>query len=186
MAGEDIVKDIERRMEAALQTTGQELATLRTGRASAALLDPIHVEAYGTRTALRELAKISIPDGRTIVIQPWDPSILAGIEKAILKSDIGLTPNSDGKVIRLTIPALSEERRRELAKVARKIVEEGRVSVRNVRRDGNERIKKEEKAGTIPEDQSRRLQDQVQKMTDGYIKRLDELLQNKEHEIMNF
>lgn len=182
----NIPRDAEQRMQGAYENTAHELAKLRTGRATLALLDPVQVECYGGKMSVRQLANCTLPDGRTIIIQPFDKTILGDIEKAIQKSDLGLTPSNDGKVIRLNIPSLSEERRRELVKVAKRIVEEGRVAVRNVRRDANETVKKEEKAGAITEDDSRRLQDEIQKITDGFIKKLDELLSGKEQEIMSF
>lgn len=186
MGADEILLDTEERMEAAVTNTAHELARIRTGRATLALLDPVVVEAYDMKTPIRQLANCTIPDGRTIVIQPWDKSILGAVEKAIQKSDMGLTPSNDGKVIRLNIPPLSEERRRELAKVAKKIAEEGRVAVRNIRRSANETVKQQEKSGDLPEDESRTVQDEIQKLTDTYIKKLDASLANKEDEIMNF
>jgi len=186
MKANDFLEECELEMEEAIDSTRRELSQLRTGRASPALLDGIQVEAYGTKTPLRQLANVSVPEARLIVIQPWDKSIIADIEKAIQRSDLGIQPNSDGKIIRLGIPPLNEERRRELVKVAKKIGEEGKVRIRHYRRDSNESLKKSEKDGEITEDESRHLIDEVQKRTDKYTAMIDDILKEKEHEILHF
>ncbi|MFH1406449.1 MAG: ribosome recycling factor [Candidatus Omnitrophota bacterium] len=179
-----LVHDAEDKMKKALEVTSKEFATIRTGRASPALVENIKVEYYGNPTPLRQLATISIPDPRLIVIQPWDVSSLQEVEKAILKSELGITPSNDGKLIRLSLPSLTHERREELAKLVKKIAEDGRVSVRTIRRDANEHIKKLEKDKSITEDGSFSSQEQVQKLTDKYISRIDEALKGKEKEIL--
>jgi len=180
---QEIKKSAEERMEKALGTLKRELASLRAGKASTSLLDRITVEYYGTSTPLNQLANISTPDSRTILIQPWDKSSLADIEKAIMKSDLGLTPSNDGSIIRLVIPMLTEERRLELVKVAKKLAEESKVAIRNIRRDANDSIKKLEKT-EISEDESKRYQDDVQKLTDKFIAESDKILASKEKEIL--
>ena len=186
MVSEEFLDEIELRMEEAVETCRHEMARLRTGRASAALLDGVTVEAYGTRTALRQLANVSVPEARLIVVQPYDKSIIGDIERAINKADLGLTPNNDGKLVRLSVPPLTEERRRDLAKVAKKIAEEGKIHVRAIRREANDSLKKDEKAGEIPEDESHRMQNEVQELTDKFTKQIDKALEEKEHEILNF
>jgi len=186
MISQDYLDDTELRMEEAVEACRQEMARLRTGRASAALLDGVTVEAYGTRTPLRQLANVSVPEARLIVVQPYDKSIIGDIERAINKSDLGLTPNSDGKLIRLTIPPLTEERRKDLVKVARKLAEEGRVHIRTIRREANDDLKRAEKDGDIPEDDARKMQDHIQELTDQFIEKIDKALEEKEKEIMNF
>lgn len=181
---EDVKKDVKHRMEQAVETVRQELSKLRTGKASPAILDGITVNYYGTNTPLRQVANVSAPEPRLLVVQPWDRGLLGEIEKTILKSDLGLNPTNDGIVIRIPIPALTEERRQSLVKVAKKITEDGRVAIRNVRRDANEKLKKLEKDSKISEDDLRRSQDETQKMTDEYIKKLDEILALKEKDIM--
>jgi len=180
---ETIKKNAEERMEKAVAALKRELAAIRAGRASASLLDRIQVEYYGVMTPLNQLAGITVPDARTIQVQPWDQSALADIEKAIMKSDLGLTPTNDGHVIRITVPMLTEERRAELVKLARKFGEEARVAIRNVRRDANDECKKLEKS-EISEDESRRAQDDIQKLTDRYIAEVDKLIAAKEKDIM--
>ncbi|NJK62798.1 MAG: ribosome recycling factor [Synechococcaceae cyanobacterium SM2_3_1] len=170
-------------MQKSVQATQRAFNTIRTGRASTSLLDRIQVEYYGVPTGLKSLATISTPDASTIQIQPFDPSTLAPIERAIATSDLGLNPNNDGKVIRLNIPPLTEERRKELTKSVAKLAEEGRVAIRNIRRDGIDGVRKQEKNNDISEDESNDLQDQVQKLTDRYTKKIDELLVEKEKEI---
>ncbi|WP_228021788.1 ribosome recycling factor [Vasconcelosia minhoensis] len=170
-------------MQKAVEATVRSFNTIRTGRASASLLDRITVEYYGTPTPLKSLANVSTPDASTLMIQPYDPSSLANIEKAISLSDVGLTPNNDGSVIRLNIPPLTNERRQEFVKLAAKYAEEGRVSVRNVRRDGIDFVRKQEKDGDISEDESRDLQDQIQKLTDKYTDKVDKALAEKEKDI---
>jgi ribosome recycling factor len=171
-------------MQQSLAALKKEFGTIRTGRATPALLDGLSVEYYGAPTPVTQVASVSIPESRSIVIQPWDPSIMGEIEKAILRANLGLTPTNDGKVIRISIPALTEERRRDLVKVARKYAEEGRVSLRNVRRDVNEQIKKLEKDGKISEDEQRRAQERVQKLTDDFTAQVNQSIEKKEKEIM--
>ena len=181
---EDVKKDVKHRMEQAVESVRAELAKLRTGKASPTILDGITVNYYGTNTPLRQVGNVSAPEPRLLVIQPWDRSLLGEIEKAILKSDLGLNPANDGIVIRIPIPSLTEERRQSLVKVGKKITEEGRVAVRNIRRDANEKLKKLEKDHKISEDDLHRSQDEMQKMTDDYIKKLDEILALKEKDIL--
>lgn len=176
--------DIEEAMQNAVEATKRAFNTIRTGRANASLLDKVMVDYYGSPTPLKSLANISTPDASTLMIQPFDPSSLSNIERAISMSDIGLVPNNDGKLIRLNIPPLTSERRQEFVKVASKYAEEGRVSVRNVRRDGIDLFRKQEKESEISEDESRDLQDEVQALTDKYIAQIDEALKAKEEDIM--
>ncbi|RKN86488.1 ribosome recycling factor [Paenibacillus ginsengarvi] len=180
---QSIKKSAEDRMEKAIASLKKELASLRAGRATPALLDRVQVEYYGSMTPVNQLANINTPDSRTIMIQPWDKSSLSAIEKAILKSELGLTPSNDGSSIRLSIPPLTEERRAELVKMTKKYGEESKVAIRNIRRDANEDIKKLEKS-TISEDESRRHQDDIQKATDKFIAEIDKVLVGKEKEIM--
>ncbi|MBS3948240.1 MAG: ribosome recycling factor [Dethiobacter sp.] len=181
---QEIKSMAESKMEKTVATLRRELATLRAGRATPALLDKITVEYYGSATPVSQLANISVPEPRLLVIQPWDKKTMAEIERAILKSDLGLTPNNDGSVIRLAIPQLTEERRRELVKVVKKKSEETRVAVRNIRRDVNEELKKSEKNGELTEDELRKLQESMQKLTDKYIEEIEKVLVTKEKEIM--
>ncbi|MFD0711305.1 ribosome recycling factor [Paenibacillus sp. GCM10027626] len=180
---QSIKKNAEERMEKAIGALKRDLVTLRAGRATPALLDRVEVEYYGAMTPVNQLANINTPDPRTLIIQPWDKSSLAAIEKAILKSDLGLTPSNDGTIIRLSIPALTEERRAELVKLTRKFGEEAKVAIRNIRRDANDDIKKLEKTD-ISEDESRRHQDDIQKSTDKFTAEVDKVLAAKEKEIM--
>jgi ribosome recycling factor len=180
----EVLKDVEKRMIGAVEAFQAELAKLRTGRASLALVDGITVDYYGSQTPLNQVAALSVPDPTTISIAPWEPKVLAEVEKAILRSNLGLTPNNDGKVVRLNIPALTEERRKELAKVAHEVAETARNEVRQVRRDGNDKIKKLEKDKEISEDQMHDGQDQVQKLTDTYIEKINTILKKKEEEVM--
>ncbi|MEC0248810.1 ribosome recycling factor [Paenibacillus chitinolyticus] len=180
---QSIKKNAEERMSKAIDALKRDLATLRAGRANPALLDKIQVEYYGAMTPVNQLANISTPDSRTLIIQPWDKSSMGAIEKAILKSELGLTPANDGTVIRLVIPPLTEERRSELVKLTRKYGEEAKVAIRNIRRDANEDIKKLEKNG-ISEDESRRHQDDIQKFTDKFTAEVEKVLTGKEKEIM--
>jgi len=180
----EIIADCDLRMKRTVEVLRQELTHIRTGKASAGLVEPIRVEAYGGEMPLSQMANVSTPDARTILIQPWDKSTLKDIEKAIQKSDLGLNPGNDGQQIRLTLPPLTEERRKELVKVVKKYTEDAKTAVRNVRRDANEHIKKVEKSHQISEDQSHDAQDQVQKLTDKHIKELDHLLELKEKEVM--
>jgi ribosome recycling factor len=181
-----VLKDIETRMTAALETLTREFASVRTGRASTALLETIRVDYYGTATPVTQTASVSVPDARTLVIQPWEASQLQAIEKAIMKSDLGLTPINDGKVIRLNLPPLTEERRKQLAKTVHKLAEDGRVAVRNIRREANDKLKALGKDKKASEDEERRGHDQIQKTTDKYIAKIDELLKKKEQEILAF
>ncbi|RAL26321.1 ribosome recycling factor [Thermoflavimicrobium daqui] len=180
----EIKKQAQDKMEKAIQVLKKDLASLRAGRANPALLDKVIVEYYGSEMPINQLANISTPDPRSLLIQPWDKSALAEIERAILKSELGLTPSNDGSVIRINLPALTEERRSELVKLARKTGEEAKVAIRNVRRDANDELKKLEKNGEVPEDVARRGQDEVQKLTDRFIKEIDNVVQAKEKEIM--
>ncbi len=186
MLQDEFLQEAELEMEEAVEAIRRELAQLRTGRATPALVDGISVEAYGTKTPLKQLANISVPEARLIVIQPWDKSILPEIEKAIQKSELGISPNSDGKIIRLPIPPLTEERRRDLVKIAKKIGEEGKVRIRLRRRESIESLKKAEKEGEVPEDVSKHLQEEIQDLTGKYTDKIDEIIKEKEHEIMNF
>jgi len=179
-----VLDDNKERMEKSLQSLDREFKRLRTGRASGALLDGIRVDYYGTSTPLDQLASISIPDSRTISIQPWDRGAFKDVEKAILKSDLGLNPVNDGKTLRIIIPPLTEERRKDLVKIAKKFTEEAKVSIRNIRRDANDALKKQEKAKEITEDELRKTQDDVQKLTDDYIAKTDAVFAAKEKEIM--
>ena len=179
-----VLKDAEDRMKKALSTLDKEFSRLRTGRATTSLLDGVRVDYYGTSTQLDQLASVATPDSRTLTIQPWDRKAFADIEKAILKSGLGLTPVNDGKVIRISIPPLTEDRRKDLVKVAKKYVEEAKVAMRNVRRDANELLKKKKNDKAINEDDQRKGQDDVQKLTDNYIAKTDEAFSKKEKEIM--
>lgn len=178
-----IMDDTRSKMEKSVTLLSQELAKIRTGRASPALLDGIKVEYYGSLLPLNQVATINIPEPRLIVIQPWDKQTLGSIEKAINKADIGLTPNNDGNVIRLPLPPLTAERREELVKLNQKLGEECKIAIRNIRRDANNEIKKQEKEKKISEDESFKLQESVQKMTDEFIKKVDEIIKKKEKEI---
>ncbi|MEK5058758.1 ribosome recycling factor [Paenibacillus shunpengii] len=180
---QSIKKNAEERMDKAIQALKRDLSTLRAGRATPALLDRIQVEYYGAMTPLNQLANINTPDSRTLMIQPWDKSSLADIERAIMKSDLGLTPANDGAMIRLSIPPLTEERRTELVKFTKKFGEDAKVAIRNIRRDANDDIKKLEKSD-ISEDESRRHQDDIQKATDKFVAEVDKVLAAKEKEIM--
>lgn len=184
MVDQSLMKNMEEKMQKSIDVFKKEITTIRTGRATPALLDRIQVDAYGSMMPINQLANVSVPDARSILIQPWDKTLLGGIEKAILKSDIGIHPVNDGNSIRLAIPPLTEERRKELVKIVKKKAEEGKVSLRNVRRDINEELKKLEKAGTSSEDEVRRTQEKVQKTTDKYIKDFDDIAAHKEKEIM--
>ncbi|MEN9224902.1 MAG: ribosome recycling factor [Thermostichus sp. DRC_bins_24] len=175
--------EVEELMGKAVQATQRSFNTVRTGRANSSLLDRIQVEYYGVPTPLKALANLTTPDSSTLLIQPFDPSTLAAIERAIVASDLGLNPSNDGKVVRLNIPPLTEERRKELSKQVAKLAEEGRVSIRNIRRDGIDSVRKREKNGELSEDESKGLQEDIQKLTDRYIKKVDELLAEKEKEL---
>ena len=180
----DILSSREEKMQKTLESLKREFASLRAGRATPSLLDKVMVDYYGTPTPVNQVAKVSVPEPRMIVIQPWEKTLIKELEKAILKSDLGLTPNSDGTAIRLTIPQLTKERREELKKAVNKKAEEAKVAIRNVRRDGNDAIKKLEKAKEISEDDSTGAQKEIQKTTDKYIAEVDELVSKKEKEVM--
>jgi len=177
-------KKINDRMNGAVDALKKEFSSVRTGRASLALLDGMAIDYYGTMTQIQQLANLSVPEPRQIVIQPWEQKIIPDIEKAIMKSDLGLTPMNDGKVIRINIPALTEERRKQLVKVVKKRAEEGKVAVRNIRRDANEDLKKLEKDKHLSEDDAKKEHDEIQKLTDAFIRKIDEVLEHKEKEIM--
>ncbi|MDD4657641.1 MAG: ribosome recycling factor [Eubacteriales bacterium] len=181
---DEIYSDAKTRMAKAIESLKAEFNSVRAGRANPSLLDRLTVEYYGVVTPLKQMANISAPDPRTLVIQPWDKTALAEIEKTVLKSGLGLTPNNDGTLIRLSIPQLTQERRVELVKLVRKKTEEGKVAIRNIRRDANDLIKSLQKDGEISEDDERRHQEEIQKLTDQYTKLADEQLSIKEAEIM--
>ncbi|HEV3408508.1 MAG TPA: ribosome recycling factor [Gaiellaceae bacterium] len=181
---EELIDDAKRRMDKSVDATVHEFNTVRTGRASAGLLDRIHVDYYGQRTPLKQLATINVPEPRLLTIQPFDPSTLKSIERAIQESDLGLTPSNDGRIIRLPIPQLTEERRKELVKVVRHLAEEGRVAVRNVRRDVMHDLKELVRDGEVGDDEERRAEERVQKLTNEHVTRIDELLKRKEEEIL--
>ncbi|MGP7817475.1 ribosome recycling factor [Niallia sp. 01092] len=179
-----VISQTKEKMNKAIQSYSRELASIRAGRANASLLDRISVDYYGAPTPVNQLAGISVPEARLLVIQPYDKSVLGEIEKAILKSDIGLNPSNDGSVIRLSIPMLTEERRKELVKNVKKESEEAKVAIRNIRRDGNDDLKKLEKNGEITEDALRGYNDDIQKLTDEFISKVDALTKEKEKEIL--
>jgi len=181
-----LLDEASKKMDKAIKAFGKELTRVRTGRATPALLDGIKVDYYGTQMPINQVASISTPESRQLIIQPWDVNALSGIEKAILKSGLGLTPSNDGKVIRVAIPPLSEERRKELMKLVNKMAEESRVAIRNIRRDVMERLRKMKKAKEISEDDMYRLQDELQRITDSHIEEVDEVREGKEKEIMEF
>ena len=180
----ELFKNIKERMVKSVEHNVNEVATIRTGRASINILDPIKVDYYGSPQPLKSIAQISVPEAQTIVVQPFDPNSLELIEKAIISSDIGLNPNNDGNLIRLTIPALTEERRKELVRVVHQIIEDGRISIRNIRRDGNEQLKKMNNNHELSDDNLKRALDDIQEMTDKHIDDLNNLQKNKELEIM--
>ncbi len=181
---ETVIKDLETRMQAAVDLLAREFGGVRTGRANTALLDGVRVEAYGTVQPISQMASVSVPDPRTLVIQPWDASQIGAIEKAILKSDLGLTPSTDGKVVRLVMPTLTEERRKQLAKTVGKFAEDARVAIRNIRRDANDKLKGLAKDKKASQDEERRGHDHVQKTTDRFVAKVDELARKKEQEIL--
>lgn len=181
---EPIQQQAEEKMNKAIQVLKKDLLTLRAGRANPAVLDKVVVSYYGSELPINQVANVSTPDPRSIVVEPWDKSILSDVEKAIAKADLGFTPINDGKVIRINIPPLTEERRNELIKVSKKMGEEAKVAIRNVRRGANEELKKQEKNGEIPEDLSRRGQEEIQKLTDRYIQEVDKIVAAKEQEML--
>lgn len=185
MANNFDFNDVSRRMDGALAVLRKEFAGLRTGRASASLLEPVQVEAYGSRMPINQVATVNVPEPRLITVQVWDKSQVKSVEKAIRESGLGLNPQTDGQLVRVPIPDLTEERRKELAKLASQYAENARIAVRNVRRDGNEAIKEDEKKKEISEDDRKRLEGEVQKLTDDMIKQVDEELARKEKDILS-
>ncbi len=181
---EEIKSKLRTRMDRTIESLQEEFKKIRSGRANAGLVEGLVVDYYGSKTPLKQLASISVPEPRLIVIQPWDKGTLSEIEKAFHTSDLGLNPNNDGKVIRISIPALTEERRKELVKVAKGKAEDARVAIRNIRRDGNEEVKTAEKEGHVSEDDSKKTLDKIQKITDEYIEKINKLLDAKDAEIM--
>lgn len=181
---EALIKETSARMERSIEAFKKELGKVRTGRASFSLLDGVKVDYYGTLTPLQQVGTLSVPESRLITITPWDNKMIGPIEKAIQGAGLGLNPSSDGKVVRIPIPPLTEERRKELAKVVRKMAEEARVAVRNVRREGIEKLKEKEKKKEIPEDGVKRGQERIQKETDAFIRKIDDILKAKEQEIL--
>lgn len=179
-----VISDAESRMKKSLAAMQEEFDTIRTGRASAALFEKIKVEYYGNPTPLNQVASISIPESRLVVIQPWDKGLLNEIEKAIQKSELSLNPSNDGKVIRISIPPLTEERRKEYVKIAKNMAEQARVAVRNIRRDANDELKKQQKAGDISEDDQKRGEEEIQKLTDAHVEKINATLEEKEKEIL--
>ncbi|WAA13575.1 ribosome recycling factor [Fervidibacillus halotolerans] len=179
-----VIDNAKNKMQKAIQAFSRELTTIRAGRANASLLDKITVDYYGVPTPINQLASISVPEARMLVIQPYDKSIVGEVEKAILKSDLGLNPTNDGSLLRIVIPPLTEERRKELVKIVKKESEEAKVAVRNIRRDANEELKKLEKNGEITEDDLRRFTDEVQTITNDHIGKIDQLMKEKEKEIL--
>lgn len=179
-----VLKDTRDRMQKSIQALEEELNTIRTGRASATLFERVKVEYYGNPTPLNQVATISVPEARLVVIQPWDKGIINEIEKAIQKSELSVNPSNDGKVIRINIPPLTEERRKEYVKVAKNMAEQARVALRNIRRDANDELKKAQKAGDISEDEEKRAADEVQKITDESVEKVNEAVEAKEKEIL--
>lgn len=186
MTTKEILLETEEKMKKAIEAVSREFSEVRTGRANSALVEGLHIDYYGSPTMLKQIASISVPDARLIVIQPWDATAIAEIEKTILKSNLGITPTTDGKVIRLSIPQLSKERREELKKLVKKMAEDGRISLRTIRRESNEAIKKLEDDKIIPEDERFKSQDAIQKLTDKYIAKIEEILSSKEKELIEF
>jgi len=184
VAMKKVIEDHEQKMKKALASLDHEFNGLRTGRASAAMFDKIKVEYYGNPTPLSQVANISIPEARLVVIQPWDKGVMADIEKAIQKSELSLNPSNDGKVIRINIPPLTEERRKEIVKLAKNVAEQARVSVRNIRREANESIKKTVKSDGLSEDEEKKASDDIQKLTDKYIAEINKSYEHKEKEIL--
>ncbi len=177
-------KETEEKMKKTVRALVDDFNTIRTGRASAAIFDKIRVEYYGNPTPLNQVATISVPEARLVVIQPWDKAVLGEIEKAIQKSELSLNPNNDGKVIRINIPPLTEERRKEYVKIAKNMAEQARVSIRNIRRDATDELKSLQKSGSLSEDQEKRATDDIQKLTDRFIEEVNKHLEEKEHEIL--
>jgi ribosome recycling factor len=186
MLVKELMDRLEKDMKDAVEGTQHELSLIRTGRASTALVDGINVECYGGSSPLKQVANVTIPEARLIMIQPWDKSILKNVEKALLKSDLGLTPQNDGKIIRLALPELTEDRRKELAKLAKKLGEEGKVKVRNLRRHANDELHEGQKDGDIPKDEAKRHTDKTQELTDAYTDEIDKIIAQKQKEITEF
>lgn len=185
MPVKEIIKDSEQKMKKSIDSTRREFSEVRTGRAHIGLIEGLHVDYFGTPTMFKELASVNIPDSKTIVIQPWDASVIPEIEKAIQNSHLGITPQNDGKIVRLNIPPLSEERRGELKKVVKEMAEHGRISIRTVRRDANDKLKKMKADKAIGEDDEFRAHEEIQKLTDKYIKEVDKLLEEKSEALMH-
>lgn len=181
---QQVIKSAREKMLRSIEATERDFATVRTGRATPALLDRVKVEYYGSELPVNQIATVTVPEARQLLISPWDKSVLPAIEKAIFASDLNLTPNSDGSVIRLEIPALTEERRRELTKLVHQKAEEGKIAIRNLRREANESLEKKQKASEISEDECERGKKEIQKLTDEFIAKVDELTRAKEAEIM--
>lgn len=184
MPTKEVIKDLDRRMHGAVDALHGEFKTLRTGRANVSVLDGVMVDYYGTPTPIAQVANLSVPEASLIVAQPWDKSMIPAIEKAIRNADLGLNPANDGKVVRIPMPPLTQDRRKELVKKAHQMAEEARTAVRQVRRDGNDKLKKMEKEHEISQDDEKRALDEVQKMTDRYVEQINEALKHKEKEIM--
>ncbi|ADU66490.1 ribosome recycling factor [Desulfurispirillum indicum] len=180
----DVYSEVKEKMQKAVEATRKDFSTLRTGRASTALLDNVKVDYYGTPTPLKQAGSVTIPDATTISIQPWEPHMLPAIEKAIVAANLGVTPSNDGQMIRISIPPLTEDRRKELTRQVKKFAEDGRIAVRNIRRFGNDSVKALEKDKLITEDEAKRAQEEVQKITDGFVKTIDEMAEAKEKELM--
>jgi ribosome recycling factor len=185
MSEKDVIKETKPRMETVIEDFRRKLATVRTGRAAVSLLDTVMVDYYGTMTPLNQMASVHAPEPQLLTVQPWDQSQIGAVEKAVRAADLGLNPSNDGKLVRIPIPALTEERRKQLAKQVHDIAEDHRTAIRNVRRDGNERLKKMLKDKLISEDAERDALDEIQKLTDNYIRKIDELSKSKEQEIMS-
>jgi len=186
MVARECLKEMEALMHKAIDSTKREFAELRSGRANPKMVEGLRVNYYGAPTLLKEMAAVSVPEARMLVINPWDPSAIKDIEKAILQSELGITPVVDGKIIRLIVPSLSQERRQELVKIVKKVAEEGKVSLRTIRRDGKEKVKVLEKDKKITEDEKFKVEDELQKLTDKYIADIDKLLVDKEKELQEF
>lgn len=178
------IEQVEKRMKETLEAVRREFATVRTGKASPSLLDTVRVEAYGSQMPLNQVATVSTPEPSLIVVQPFDPSIISEIEKGILQADLGLNPSNDGQVIRVPVPPLNEERRKEMVRLLSKMAEEGRISLRHARRDGNEEVKQRMKEGELSDDEGRRAMDEIQELTDTYTQKIDDMMESKEKEIM--
>ena len=186
MAVREIIHETETKMKKTLESVTREFTEVRTGRAHPGLIEGMHIDYYGTPTMIKQIAAISIPDAQSIIIQPWDISAILEIEKTISKSNLGVAPSNDGKIIRLSIPPLSKERRQELAKVVKEMAENGRISLRTIRREANEKIKKMQTENRISEDDSFKGQEEIQKLTDKYIKEVDKILESKNKELAAF